>query len=495
MGNINFIPERKLNAGELRQANKLMVDSLGETYRGWPNSRAGLGQGTSHRDWQGTFTGTRMVSFPVEVPGYIYQYLRRATDLLVEEAAHENDADTVARVNLTFAASLQKYGVEDPKLFSEETVLAVKEKSFQEGLAPVVDFVSVPIEVRNGLPVAVGIDDRDNHWEEVHRRVEKKELQFMFMGMEGQGSFKGYYGFTRNFLINGAFGGQVDLGRFDWEVRSRIFAGWSDFSVVDYKVHERPGEIHHALPDKVTTNQVWGRSDRHPIDIRDLVGRLRTDSTEGQSFLNNTTPREIGYVMSSMDEEERAMFKRILNSPDMWTEHPVAMAMLTKGTFAPVYEKYGPVSMLIPSFCTPGEVDLEGKDAMMFIDKPVSGDSGYGIEFGRLDELKARNNRLIQPVVDILRIVPNGMTEGPLAPGGILELRTTALDGFGFTRVGAHKPYTPENGMTMSHQEYIIDQIKEMAKEIESTDSCTQAEAWFKTLVMANAGFGAFIVT
>lgn len=482
-----------LSPDEVRSMNCSFLAALKNGFTRW--SGEGLGDGTSHRSDLGL--GTRLVSMPISVQSKLHQVLQSRARLLVDELRAESDADTTARINKTFLAGMKGCGAADPDpaLFSEETIAAVKKRALSRNLVPfVADFIPVPVTMKGSVPVPVSISNQDNTWQNVHKLVNSGDLSFAFLMMEAQ-SFPGYYGFARNYIANGAFKDNVDISDLEREVREKIYPE-GDFAVMDYKAVERPGERHHALGDKRTIGRVWG-ADATPLDIRDILQHSRSGLLDRLRLMNTATPREVCLVLTHMSDGEREECKKLLNQPKIWAEHPSSIALLMKSFLPRVYDKYGPESLIIPSFVDANEMPLHYQPEYI-ISKPISGDSGYGMVIGSPEEVREKTSgmidRLVQPLVDILRVVPNVAGGGVLGKGGVIELRILPLSTFGFTRVGAHEPYSPTNPPTFTEQEYIMKDVVALVAETQRNHGLSQAEAWTRTLMKTNAGFGIFKV-
>ena len=485
-------------SGDLADANSRLIESLLTTVVNWRHRQEGLGYGTSHREDHAM--GWRLVCAPLELPSFIHDPLHRTTQLFVEALAEEPDEETIRRVNRTFEVTLAEAGVSDPELFRPEVVLAVKEAAVRLGhISMYGDFVPVPVKVRNGRLIPDPIPDASNTWRENAEAIIHGERQVAFMMMEIQGSYAGYMGFAHRYMRNGAFNGTSEFGNFVPQVQDRIFGGASDFTVVDYKVVERDGERHHALDDKVDTGYIWGAG-RQPVDTRELLQKIESGELDGVRLMNTTTSRELGLVMRGMSEPERERFKALLNDTSLWVEHPAAFALVNKGSMVDLYERYGPSLPIIPSFRTVDDLEqrLHYRPEYV-ISKCTGGDTGYGTVIGTLEEVRAKTsgepNRVVQPLVDLLRIAPNELDQGPLAKGGMLELRVTNLPDYGLTRIGAHEPYDPVRGtMTMSHQDYIMEGFQRMVRTFEADIGLSHEQAWTTALLLSNAGFGVFKV-
>jgi hypothetical protein len=489
----HLVPDKEL----LKEASLELLQSLQECFDRYEGQ--GLGNGTSHRFDIGL--GNRMVSNPVEIPAYYDRLMRQGSNLLLSELQAESDSDTVERVNMIFGNALRASGIEITDFFNESTILAVKAQALNNGrISTWCDFVPVPMNCNaDGQLVPTHIPDSENTWRNLGRLVEEDAFVIAYLMIEGQGSFAGYFGFAERYMQHGAFGTtEAQQEIFRQHVARSIFRNDNDFTIVDYKIRERAGETHHLPGDKFTMSEVWGNG-LPPFDPRDLPVAQKLGMLKETRLVNTATPREYGIVFRELKPQQRTELQELLNDVDKWVEHPAAMALITKGAMASAYQKHGAATMMIPSYRSCAEL----KESLHFpaqhiISKPTSGDSGYGITMGTPEEVERVTadayNQLVQPLVDILRVAPNRLRHGPLANGGTLELRSINIDGYGMTRIGAHTPYQPNQGMTMVHQEYIMPAMKELVHEMQSLLRIDQPEAWKRMLLMANAGFGMFKV-
>jgi hypothetical protein len=482
-----------ISADSVRQMNLEVVTRLRDAYQCWTGE--GLGRWTSHRP--DLWLGTRTVCCPVELPRALIEQLRTVEQAFVAELRQESDGATIARVQETFSAAWRGNGLSELLPLSDEVIVKIKRRALSGGpLNTIVDFVPVPVEIIDGEPHPIVIDDDSNSWETMHRLVLSGEIQFVFLAMEAQGSFSGYCGFSHAFIQNGAFE-RTDIERFDDDVRQNVFRHNVRFGVVDYKVNERPGERHHALGDKILTGSLWGAG-VEPIDIRDLAKYWQNGGGSSLQFLNNTTIRELAVAFKYLDSNDRHLLTELINQDQLWYDHPAAFTLITKGMMPSIFARYGRKSLLIPSFGDPVSAGYYAPREFV-IAKPVTGDSGYGVTLGTpssvLSEIGGEGVNVCQPIVDLLRLIPNRMTGGPLKKGGVPEIRMTPLQNFGFFRIGAHVPYSPEKGAVMMEQEYVMNEINALvAQQLEFGD-VSQDVAWSRALMQANIGFGVFKVS